>query len=417
MDIVRESAAKRKKLRRLVTGLTVAVVLAGVTYGLSQLEPAAPSVDRDTVWVDTVQRGSMVRQVRGAGTLVPEVIRWIPATSQATVERILVLPGTAVTADRILLELANPEVELAMQDAELELAAAEAELTNLKVQLQSQLLSQRALAAAVRSEYKQSKIQMEADARLANDGLIADIELEKSQVRVEELGTRAQIEEERVAISAQATEPQLAVQRARVNRFYAAYELRKKQFEGLQVRAGTDGVLQQVPVEVGQQVMPGSNLARVAEPGRLKAEVRIPETQARDVQIGQRVSVDTRNGIIAGSVSRIDPAVQNGTVTVDVALEGKLPRGARPDLSVDGTIELERLEDVLYVGRPAFGQEHSTVGLFKLVDNGSSAVRVTSKLGKSSVSTVEILEGLQEGDEVILSDMSAWDDYARLRLN
>ena len=255
MDIVRESAAKRKKLRRLVTGLTVAVVLAGVTYGLSQLEPAAPSVDRDTVWVDTVQRGSMVRQVRGAGTLVPEVIRWIPATSQATVERILVLPGTAVTADRILLELANPEVELAMQDAELELAAAEAELTNLKVQRQSQLLSQRALAAAVRSEYSQSKIQMEADARLAADGLIADIELEKSQVRVEELGTRAQIEEERVAISAQATEAQLAVQRARVNRFYAAYELRKKQFEGLQVRAGTDGVLQQVPVEVGQQVM------------------------------------------------------------------------------------------------------------------------------------------------------------------
>ena len=417
MDIPRESAARRRKVRRLLFGVGGIVALVVITLGLAQLEPAAPSVERSTVWVDTVKRGSMVRQVRGAGTLVPEVIRWIPAASEGRVERILALPGTIVTAETILLELSNPELELAAQDAESELMAAEAEYTNLRVQLQSALLTQRASTASVESQYNQAKLQAEADEELAKEGLIPDITLKKSMVEVNELATRAQIERERQEIMAEAAEAQLAVQQARVNRQRAAYDLRRKQAESLKVIAGTDGVLQQVPVEVGQRVMPGVNLARVAQPRNLKAEVRIAETQARDVQIGQLVSVDTRNGIISGRVSRIDPAVQNGTVTVDVALEGELPRGARPDLSVDGTIELERLDDVLYVGRPAFGQEQSTVGLFKLVDDGDGAVRVQSKLGRSSVSTVEILEGLEEGDQVILSDMSAWDAYDRVRLN
>jgi len=417
VDIPRESAARRRKVRRLLFGVGGIVALVAITLGLAQLEPAAPSVERSTVWVDTVKRGSMVRQVRGAGTLVPEVIRWIPAASEGRVERILALPGTIVTAETILLELSNPELELAAQDAESELMAAEAEYTNLRVQLQSALLTQRASTASVESQYNQAKLQAEADEELAKEGLIPDITLKKSMVEVNELATRAQIERERQEIMAEAAEAQLAVQQARVNRQRAAYDLRRKQAESLKVIAGTDGVLQQVPVEVGQRVMPGVNLARVAQPRNLKAEVRIAETQARDVQIGQLVSVDTRNGIIMGRVSRIDPAVQNGTVTVDVALEGELPRGARPDLSVDGTIELERLDDVLYVGRPAFGQEQSTVGLFKLIDDGDGAVRVQSKLGRSSVSTVEILEGLEEGDQVILSDMSAWDAYDRVRLN
>jgi len=417
VDIPRESAARRRKVRRLLFGVGGIVALVVITLGLAQLEPAAPSVERSTVWVDTVKRGSMVRQVRGAGTLVPEVIRWIPAASEGRVERILALPGTIVTAETILLELSNPELELAAQDAESELMAAEAEYTNLRVQLQSALLTQRASTASVESQYNQAKLQAEADEELAKEGLIPDITLKKSMVEVDELATRAQIERERQEIMAEAAEAQLAVQQARVNRQRAAYDLRRKQAESLKVIAGTDGVLQQVPVEVGQRVMPGVNLARVAQPRNLKAEVRIAETQARDVQIGQLVSVDTRNGIIMGRVSRIDPAVQNGTVTVDVALEGELPRGARPDLSVDGTIELERLDDVLYVGRPAFGQEQSTVGLFKLIDDGDGAVRVQSKLGRSSVSTVEILEGLEEGDQVILSDMSAWDAYDRVRLN
>ena len=417
MDIPRESAARRRKVRRLLFGVGGIVALVAITLGLGQLEPAAPSVERSTVWVDTVKRGSMVRQVRGAGTLVPEVIRWIPAASEGRVERILALPGTIVTAETILLELSNPELELAAQDAESELMAAEAEYTNLRVQLQSALLTQRASTASVESQYNQAKLQAEADEELAKEGLIPDITLKKSMVEVNELATRAQIERERQEIMAEAAEAQLAVQQARVNRQRAAYDLRRKQAESLKVIAGTDGVLQQVPVEVGQRVMPGVNLARVAQPRNLKAEVRVAETQARDVQIGQLVSVDTRNGIITGRVSRIDPAVQNGTVTVDVALEGELPRGARPDLSVDGTIELERLDDVLYVGRPAFGQEQSTVGLFKLIDDGDGAIRVQSKLGRSSVSTVEILEGLEEGDQVILSDMSAWDAYDRVRLN
>jgi len=417
MDIPRKTSTFNRQVRRAIYAVIALSALALITLGLSRLEPAAPSVDRSTVFVDKVQRGEMLRQVRGAGTLVPEVIRWIPAISDGTVEEIRTLPGTEVQRGTVLLVLSNPELELQAQDAASELRAAEAEYINLKVQLQSQQLTQEAAAAAVDSEYRQAKIQSEADAELAAEGLIPPITLKVSQVKTEELKTRAGIEKQRLEIGAESVASQLKVQEARVNRLRSAFALRQSQVDALQVSSSTAGVLQQVPVEVGQRVSPGTNLARVAEPQKLKAEVKIAETQARDVQLGQRVSIDTRNGIIEGRVSRIDPAVQNGTVTVDVALLGELPRGARPDLSVDGTIELERLEDILYVGRPAFGQSHSTVGLFRLSADGSEATRIQVKLGRSSVSTVELVEGLQQGEEVILSDMSAWDAYDRVRLN
>ena len=417
MDIKRpESVARTRRNRRVLWGTLLVLTLAAVTFGLSRLEPAAPTLDQSTVLIDTVERGPMLRQVRGSGTLVPEEIRWIPAMTQGRVEKILTLPGTQVTPDTVLLELSNPELETAVFDARSELEAAEAGFKNLAIQLESQRLTQEAATAAVEAEHKQAKLQAEADAALAKEGLIAPLTLKLSQVRAADLEQRAKLEGKRLEIAAAGIEAQLAVQQAQVDRFRGTHRLRVSQMEGLRVKAGTVGVLQQVPVEVGQQVTPGANLARVAQPGRLKAEVRIAETQARDVTIGQVASIDTRNGIIPGVVSRIDPAVENGTVTVDVALKGELPRGARPDLTVDGSIELERLESVLHVGRPAFGQEESTIGLFRLTGDGyAERARVT--LGKSSVTTIEIREGLAEGDQVILSDMSQWDAYERVRLN
>lgn len=417
MDIPRQSQAGKRRNRRILFAVAGIAAIILITVGLSRLEPAAPSVDRATVWVDTVKRGPMVRQVRGSGTLVPEEIRWIPALTDGRVERIRTLPGTVVEADTIILDLSNPELEVSAREAASELKAAEAELVNLRVQLQSQLLTQEAATASVESEYRQAKLQADADRELSAAGLIADITLKISDVRARELENRAGIERQRLDIRSQSAEAQLAVQQARVDRLRDTWQLRRGQVEDLKVRAGVAGMLQQVPVEVGEQVAPGTRLARVAEPGRLKAEVRIAETQARDIVIGQPASIDTRNGIISGKVSRIDPAVQNGTVTVDVALTGDLPKGARPDLSVDGTIELERLEKVLYVGRPAFGQEHSTVGLFRLDEDGDSAVRIQVKLGRSSVNTIEILDGLKESDQVVLSDMSSWDAFDRVRLN
>ena len=417
MDIPRQSMAGRRRNRRILIALGGIAALVLITVGLSRLEPAAPRVDRATVWVDTVKRGSMLRQVRGSGTLVPEEIRWIPALTDGRVERIRTLPGTVVEADTIILDLSNPELEVSVREAASELKAAEAEQVNLKVQLQSQLLTQQAATASVEAEHRQAVLQADADRELSEAGLIANITLKISAVRVGALETRARIERERLEISSQAADAQLAVQQARVDRLRATWQLRRDQVDDLKVRAGVAGVLQRVPVQVGEQVSPGTKLARVAEPGRLKAEVRIAETQARDIVIGQPASIDTRNGIITGKVSRIDPAVQNGTVTVDVALIGALPKGARPDLSIDGTIELERLEKILYVGRPAFGQEHSTVGLFKLEEGGGSAVRIQVKLGRSSVNTIEILDGLEENDEVVLSDMSSWDSFDRVRLN
>jgi HlyD family secretion protein len=415
MDIPRPDIARKKKQRRIVIGAAAALVVLGATLGVSRLKPAAPSVD-STVWIDEVKRGPMVRQVRGLGTLVPEEIRWIAAATQGRVERLVVLPGTPVKADSVLIELSNPEVELAALEAVSQLRAAEAQLAELKVRLESQRLNQEADLARVESEARQAQMRAETDAVLAKQGLVADLNRKLSEVAAEELGKRETVERKRLSIAGDSIRAQLAVQEAAVEQARALAGLRRGQQEALRVRAGIDGMLQQVPVEVGQQVTPGTNLARISQPERLKAVVRIPETQARDVQIGQEAAVDTRNGVIAGRVSRVDPAVQNGTVTVDVALTGELPRGARPDLTVDGTIQLERLANVLYVGRPAQGQPESTVGLFRVVPGTNEARRVKVELGRASVSTIEVRSGLAEGDKVILSDMSAWDAHDRVRV-
>ncbi len=417
MDIDRPDIARGNRIRRALYWTGALIVIAMVTVGVSRLEPAAPTVERATVWTDVVRQGGFTRQVRGTGTLVPEEIRWITPTTEGIVERILVLPGAEVTPNTVLVELSNPELELRAIEAAFQLAAAEAELSNLRVQLQSQLLTQQAQAASVEADFRQAQLQAEADAELASQGLQADLILKQSQSRAQDLANRHEIEEQRLTIATESNTAQIAAKQAEVDRLRTISELRQDQVAELRVRAGIAGVLQQMPLEEGQRVTPGDNLARVGNPIRLKAELRIAETQARDIQIGQPASIDTRNGIIPGHVARIDPAVQEGTVTVDVTLDGPLPRGALPDLTVDGTIELERLENIRYVGLPVFGQENSVVSLFKLVDEGNFAVRARVGLGRRSVTAIEVLEGLQPGDEVILSDMSAWDTVDRVRLN
>lgn len=418
MDIPRPSAKKNKKnIRRIGLVVLVIVGVALVTFGVSRLKPAAPSVDRATVWVDTVKRGPMLRQVRGPGTLVPEEVRVIAAATEGRVERILVQPGTEVTAGTVLLELVNPTIAQEAIDAEYAQRAGEADYNTLKVKLESDKMTQQSTVATVRAEYQQAKLQYDTDAQLAKDGLVPALNLKLSRVRAEDLANRLKIEQQRLEVMSRSAKAQLAAQEARISQMRALAQLRQSQVGTLKVLAGTNGVLQQMQVEVGQQVQPGTNLARVVEPQRLKAELKIAETQAKDITLGQKAEIDTRNGIIPGHVIRIDPAAQQGTVTVDVGLDGELPQGARPDLSIDGTIELERLADVIYMGRPAFGQAQSTVGVFKLEPGGKEAVRVQVKLGRSSVSTVEVLEGLQPGDQVILSDTSQWDAYNRIRLN
>jgi HlyD family secretion protein len=416
MDIQRPSNARAKKIRRIAYGTVGVILIAGVTVGLSRLRPAAPTVDAATIWPDTVKRGPMLREVRGLGTLVPEDIRWIPAQTDSRVDRIVLRPGAIVKPDSIIVELSDPQLQRDTLDAEYQLKGAEADYDNLKVQVHSDLLNQRAAAAAVRSDFEQAKLQHEVDDQLQKQGLAADVTAKLSKVRAEQLAIRAQLEDERTKNSEETAKTRLAAQQARVEQQKALYSLRRSQLEALHVRAGLNGVLQLVPVEVGQRVTPGANVARVADPKKLKAEIKIAETQAKDVAIGQKAAIDTRNGVVAGRVSRIDPSVQNGTVTVDVAIGDPLPQGARPDLSVDGTVELENLKDVLYVGRPVHGQADSTIGLFKIVNDGSEAVRVNVKLGRSSVTTIEVLQGLQVGDKVILSDMSAVDNFDRIRL-
>jgi HlyD family secretion protein len=417
VDIARPDLLEKKKKRQLTwiaVGVAAVVLL---TLGVSRLKPAAPTVERATVVIDTVRRGEMVREVHGLGTLVPEDIRWITALTEVTVERRVLLPGTIVKADSVILELSNPELDNQAQEAESQARASAAQLTELRVRLESQLLDQKAAAARVEAESKQARLRADADAELHKNGLIADITLKLSQSAAAELENRERIEHQRLAIAGEAIEAQLKVQQADLENKRAAARLRRSQVDALHLRAGIDGVLQLVPVEVGQRVSAGTNLARVARPEKLKAEIRIPETQAKDVIQGQKATVDTRNGFVEGRVIRIDPAVQNGTVTVDIALTGELPRGARPDLTVDGTIELERLADAVFVGRPAMGQPMSTIGLFRLVKGTNEAVRVRVALGQASVSTIVIKEGLDVGDEVILSDTSAWDSADRIQLN
>jgi HlyD family secretion protein len=416
MDIQRPSNARAKKIRRIGYSTIAVILIAGVTVGLSRLRPAAPTVDAATIWPDTVKRGPMLREVRGLGTLIPEDIRWIPAQTDSRVDRIVLRPGAIVKPDSIILELSDPQLQRDALDAEYQLKGAEADYENLKVQVNSDLLNQRAAAASVRSDYEQAKLQHEVDDQLQKQGLAADVTAKLSKVRAEQLAIRTELEEERTKNAEETAKTRLTAQQARVDQQKALYNLRHSQLEALHVRAGINGVLQLVPVEVGQRVTPGANVARVADPKKLKAEIKIAETQAKDVAIGQKAAIDTRNGIVAGRVFRIDPSVQNGTVTVDVAIDDPLPQGARPDLSVDGTIELENLRDVLYVGRPVHGQADSTIGLFKIVNDGAEAVRVNVKLGRSSVTTIEVLQGLQVGDKVILSDMSAVDNFDRIRL-
>ena len=419
MDIQRPSSvARKKKLKQMAFAIAGLLVVGLVSLFLARLKPAAPTVERATVWVDTVKRGAMLRQVRGLGTLVPvdEARRWIAASTQGRVDRIVLRPGATVTPDTVVLELSDPLARQLLDEAQQQFLAAEADLASLEAQLQTDTLNQRSAAATVEADFQQARLEKEVNEDLAKDGLVSKLILKQSTVRADSLATRNSLEQERVKVAEANIRAQLKAQQARIDQLKSLVSLRSQQVDQLRVRAGMHGVLEQVPVEVGQQVAPGANLARVADPTRLKAELRIAETQARDLTIGQVAQVDTRNGIIPGRVTRIDPAAQNGTVTVDVQLEGELPRGARPDLSVDGTVELERLDNVLYVGRPAFGQEQSTVGLFKLDPATGEASRMQVQLGRSSVNTIEVMSGLAEGDQVVLSDMSAWDQFDRIRL-
>ncbi len=416
MDIQRPSNARAKKIRRIIYGTVTLLLLGGVTYGLSKLRPAAPSVDRATVWPDEVKRGPMVRDVHGLGTLVPEDIRWIPAQTDSRVERWILRPGAIVKPDSIIMELSDPTLQREALDAEFQLKGAEADYANLKVQVDSDLMNQKANEAAVRSDYEQARLQHDVDEKLYKEGIGSDHVRNLSKVREEQLAIRLKLESERTAVAADSAKARLAAQQAKIDEQKALYQLKKSQVDALHVRAGINGVLQLVPVDVGQHVTPGTNLARVADPKKLKAEIKIAETQAKDVVPGQKASIDTRNGIVNGHVSRIDPSVVNGTVTVDVSLDEPCPNGCRPDLSVDGTVTLENLKDVLYVGRPVHGQADSTIGIFKITEDGSEAVRVNVKLGRSSVNTNEVLDGLKVGDKVILSDMSAWDNFDRVRL-
>ena len=419
MDIARPEF-KRQKRRRQILWLSGGILcLAAVTAGISRLKPAAPEVERSTVWTDSVKRGEMIRQVRGLGLLIPsqEFTRQIPAETDATVVRIRMLPGSEVKGDTVLVEMSNPQVEQAAVDAGLQLKAAEAEYQSMRVRLESDLMNQRASAATVTSDYTQAKLQADTDKALYDLGVISGLAYKTSKSKSDELTTRNNIEIQRLEINQKAIESQLVEQRAKVDQIRALAELKQKQLDGLKVRAGIEGVLVDLPLQVGQHLTPGMMVAKVVQPNHLIAELKVAETQARDVQIGQPALIDTHNGTILGSVMRIDPAVQNGTVTVDVKLTGELPQGARPDLSVDGTIDLERLENVLYVGRPAFGQENSTISLFRLDSSGKGAVRVPLKVGRASVNSIQVLEGLHEGDTVILSDMSRYDNTDRIRLD
>jgi HlyD family secretion protein len=415
VDIARPSQARKKRIRRILIGAGLLAAIVLITVGVSRLKPAAPSVDRATVWIDTVKRGSMLRQVRGSGTLVPEEIRWIPATTQGRVERIVLRPGATVTPGTVILELSNPELQQSVKEAQLAYQSAQAAFVNRKQELESALLNQQGEVAGIEASYKNAALNLEAQEKLYTDGLVSEIQLKQSRSAADELKNRLEIGRKRLEMQTAGIKSQIAPQEADVDQKRAAYELRVRQLDDLKVKAGMNGVLQLVPVERGAQVAPGANLARVADPTNLKAELRIAETQTKDIRIGQIAEVDTRNGVVKGHVSRMDPASAGGTVGVDVILEGPLPSGARPDLSVDGTIQLERLDNVLYVGRPAFGQEQSTVGLFKLNADGE-ALRTNVKLGRSSVNQIEIVDGLQPGDQVILSDMSAQDQFDRIRI-
>jgi HlyD family secretion protein len=417
MDIKRPGKTKLKK--RIRSGILIGVgllAIAGITFVITRLKPAAPTLDRSTAVIDTVKRGQMLREVRGIGTLVPQDIRWVPAPSEGRVEKIPVQAGVVVGFDTIIVELSNPKVEQEAMDAEFQVKAAVADKESLRQRLEGEAMTQKSTIAGINAEYSQAKLQLDTDEVLGKQGLVPDLLLKISRMRLVDIGNRLKVEQQRLAVNAKSVQAQLNAQESRIAQLRALATLRRDQAAGLKVRAGTSGVLQEVAVQVGQQLTPGTNIARVADPASLKAELKVAETQIKDVRVGQPVAVDTRNGIIQGQVMRIDPAAREGTFIVDVALTGPIPASARPDLSVDGTIELERLENVLYVGRPAFGQGQQTVKLFRLSPDGQEAVHTPVTLGRSSVSTIEIVEGLKEGDQVILSDTSSLDSYDRIRV-
>ena len=417
MDIRREDLIRQRRVRRIIYIVLGLLAVGSVTYAVSRLKPAPPSVDKATVWVEPVKRGPMLLEVRGLGSLVPEDLLVVSAPIDGRVARRLLLPGSPVTADTVLMELTNPEQEQAVVDAEWQVKAAEAQYTSTKAQLDSTLLDQKAHAAQVQSDYIKAQLNAEKDSELARRGLGSELNAKESTAEAAALSTSNDIEKQRLAVSANSVKAQMEEQQAKVEQLRALYELKKSQLESLlHVRAGADGVLQELDVEVGQRVPAGTPLAKVMQPTHLKAQLKIPETQAKDVLIGQKAAIDTRNGIIPGHVMRVDPSVVEGSVTVDVKLDGALPQGARADLSVEGTIEIENLADVVYMGRPAFGQPNSKVGVFRLDEDGKTASRVQVVLGRASVNSVEILNGLQPGDKVILSDMSQWDAFNRIRL-
>ena len=417
VDIPRKRNARLRLLPRILYAIITIGAIGGITWYVLRLKPAAPEVERAAVWIETVKRGSMLRQVRGMGKLVviPEEIRWVPAATQGRVEKKLLEPGAHVSADTILVVLSNPQLEQETVNAEWDWKAEKSSYTDLEVRLKREQMTEAAEMAKLKSDYEQAVLRFQAKAQLEKDGLYPKLDLKQDEAAAQQLANRLKIEEQRLEIYKESISAQLSQSQTRIDQRHALYALRKSQLEQLKVRGGVEGVLQQIPIDVGQQVSPGTNLARVANPNKLKAELSIPETQAKDVQLGQEVSVDTRNGFIPGRVSRIDPAVKDGAVTVDVRIEGELPKGARPDLSVDGTIILERLEDVVYVGRPMQGQPESQIGLFKLDPDGKRAERVTVKLGRTSVSTIEVKEGLKPGDQVILSTTDK-DNFDVIRL-
>jgi HlyD family secretion protein len=415
VDIARPSQARKKRIRRILYISGAGVVVLGISYGVSRLKPAAPSVDRAVVWIDTVKRGDFTRQVRGSGVLTPEDIRWIPAQTKGRVEDIVLRPGASVKPDTVILILDDPDVKQAVRDAELGYQAAKAAYDNRKADLQSALLAQDSATATIDSQYNQAKLELEANEQLAKDGLVSDLQLKQKRSAAEDLKNRLAAEQNRLKITREGIASQLAPQEADVNQKKAAWDLRRQQLDDLKVKAGMTGTLTLIAVERGAQVAPGTNLARVANPTNLKAELRIAETQTKDIHPGQYAEIDTRQGIVKGHVSRMDPSSTGGTVGVDVIMDGPLPPGSRPDLSVDGTIQLEKLVNIVYVGRPAFGQENSTVTIFKVLPNGEAhATKV--KLGRASVNTIEVVEGLQPGDQVILSDMSQYDAFDRVQL-
>ena len=413
MDIPREPQPKGRRFL-YIGGAVAALVLA--TVAISRLRPAAPSVERGTLWMDTVRTGPMVREVRGPGTLVPEQVRWVSAVTAGRVERKLVQPGVRVTASTILLELSNPDVQIQLLQAQRQLTDAQAQVVSLKTSLETQRLTQSSLVAQIRTEYRDAIRRAAADSSLAADDLISRGDYERSRDKATELIERLQLEQQRLTLYTENIHSQLAVQEEQVGRLRAVADFQRNLVDAMVVRAGADGVLQELPLEVGQWATSGATLAKVVQPEKLKAVLRIPETQAKDLSLGQVASVDTRNGLAAGHVMRIDPASQNGTVTVDIALDGTLPKGTRPDLSVDGTIEIERLGEVMSMGRPAYGQANSAVGIFRMVPGTDDAERVRVDFGRSSVNRIEVVHGLQSGDVVILSDMSRWDAVERVRV-